>query len=71
MIYERELKLSADERNTLLFLTSGLKLIKVQDITKEDLWNLNQYFGGEIPKNDKLIKVIIFRDKVVLRLWRN
>ena len=48
MIYERELKLSEDERNTLLFLTSGLKVIKVQELTKEDLWNLKQYFGQEI-----------------------
>lgn len=71
MIYEKELTLTKDEKNTLLFLTSGMKLIKTKEITKEDLWNLKQYFGEEIPKNDKLIKVIIFRDKVVLRLWRN
>lgn len=70
MIYERELKLSEDERNTLLFLTSGLKVIKVQDITKEDLWNLKQYFGSEIKSNEELLKVIVFKDKVVIKLRR-
>ena len=70
MIYERELKLSEDERNTLLFLTSGLKVIKVQDITKEDLWNLKQYFGSEIKSNEELLKVIVFKDRVVIKLRR-
>ena len=70
MIYERELKLSEDERNTLLFLTSGLKVIKVQDITKEDLWNLKQYFGSEIKSNEELLKVIVFKDRVVTKLRR-
>lgn len=70
MIYERELKLSEDERNTLLFLTSGLKVIKVQDITKEDLWNLKQYFGQEIKSNEDLLKVIVFKDRVVIKLRR-
>ena len=33
-IYEIEHKLTDDERNTLLFLTGGLKLIKSKDCTK-------------------------------------
>ena len=70
MIYERELKLSEDERNTLLFLTSGLKVIKVQELTKEDLWNLKQYFGSEIKSNEELLKVIVFKDRVVIKLRR-
>ena len=70
MIYERELKLSEDERNTLLFLTSGLKVIKVQELTKEDLWNLKQYFGLEIKSNEELLKVIVFKDRVVIKLRR-
>lgn len=70
MIYERELKLSEDERNTLLFLTSGLKVIKVQELTKEDLWNLKQYFGQEIKSNEDLLKVIVFKDRVVIKLRR-
>lgn len=70
-IYERELKLSEDERNTLLFLTSGLKVIKVQELTKEDLWNLKQYFGSEIKVNEDLLKVIVFKDRVVIKLRRN
>ena len=71
MIYERELKLSEDERNTLLFLTSGLKVIKVQELTKEDLWNLKQFFGKEIKSNEELLKVIVFKDRVVIKLRRN
>ena len=70
MIYERELKLSEDERNTLLFLTSGLKVIKVQELTKEDLWNLKQYFGSEIKSNEELLKVIVFKDRVIIKLRR-
>lgn len=67
MIYEIEHKLTDDERKTLLFLTGGLKLIKSSEITKEDLWNLQEFFGYN-GTNKHIIKTIIFKDKVITKI---
>lgn len=69
-IYEIEHKLTDDERNTLLFLTGGLKLIKSKECTKEDIWNLQEFFGYN-NSNKVLLKTIIFRDKVVTKIKEN
>lgn len=66
-IYEIEHKLTDDERNTLLFLTGGLKLLTSKDCTKEDTWNLQEFFGYN-HTNKHIIKIIIFRDKVVTKI---
>lgn len=66
-IYEIEHKLTYDERNTLLFLTGGLKLIKSKDLTQEDIWNLQEFFGYN-HTNKHIIKTIIFKDKVVTKI---
>jgi hypothetical protein len=66
-IYEIEHKLTDDDRNTLLFLTGGLKLIKSKDCTKEEIWNLQEFFGFN-HTNKHIIKIIIFRDKVVTKI---
>lgn len=66
-IYEIEHKLTDDERNTLLFLTGGLKLIKSKDCTKEDIWNLQEFFGYN-HTNKHIIKTIIFKDKVITKI---
>jgi hypothetical protein len=66
-IYEIEHKLTDDERTTLLFLTGGLKLIKSKECTKEDIWNLQEFFGYN-NSNKVLLKTIIFKDKVVTKI---
>ena len=67
-IYEVEHKLTQDERNTLLFLTGGLKVFKISDLDENSKWNINEYFGYNKDKSTKLLKVIIFKDKVVTKL---
>lgn len=67
MIHEIAHELTPDERNTLLFLTGGMKIIKSSEISKEDLWNLKEFFGYN-RKPKKLLKTIIFRDKVITKV---
>lgn len=66
-IYEKEHKLTDDERQTLLFLTGGLKCFKTQDLDDNSKWNINEFFGFNKQPNKKLLKVIIFKDKVVTK----
>lgn len=70
MIYERDYELNRDERNTLLFLTGGNKLLKRDELSKEELWNLNQFFGCKKEIEGSILKVIIFRDKVTVKYSR-
>lgn len=70
MIYERDYELNSDERNTLLFLTGGNKLLKRAELSKEELWNLNQFFGCKKEIEGSILKVIIFKDKVTVKYSR-
>lgn len=67
-IYEITHTLSEDERNTLLFLTGKMRIIKCNELTDNDLWNLKEFFGYNKPNSPALLKVIIFRDKVITKL---
>lgn len=66
-IYEIEHTLNDDERRTLLFLTGGLRLLKSDELSKDELWNLQEFFGYN-NSNKELLKTIIFRDKVVTKI---
>lgn len=66
-IYEIEHKLTDDERNTLLFLTGGLRLLKSDELSKDELWNLQEFFGYN-NSNKVLLKTIIFKDKVITKI---
>lgn len=67
-IYEKEHSLTQDERHTLLFLTGGLKVFKTSELDDNSKWNINEYFGYNRDKSVELLKVIIFKDKVVTKL---
>lgn len=67
MIYEKEYDLNTEERRTLLFLTGGLRIIDRRDITKEDIWNLQEFFGLN-NTNKIILRCIIKRDKVVIKI---
>lgn len=70
MIYERDYELSKDERNTLLFLTGGNKLLKRDELSKEEIWNLDQFFGCKKEIEGSILKVIVFKDKVTVKYSR-
>lgn len=65
MIYEIEHKLTSDERETLLFLTGGLKCFKISELDSSSAENIRRYFDF---KDKELLKVIIFKDKVVTKV---
>lgn len=67
MSHEITYPLTSDERNTLLFLTGGLKVFKISDLDENSKWNINEYFGYN-RSNINLLKVIIFKDKVVAKV---
>lgn len=67
MIYEKEYDLNTEECRTLLFLTGGLRIIDRRDITKEDIWNLQEFFGLN-NTNKIILRCIIKRDKVVIKI---
>lgn len=67
MSHEITYPLTSDERNTLLFLTGGLKVFKTSDLDENSKWNINEYFGYN-RSNINLLKVIIFKDKVVAKV---
>ena len=62
--------LTDDERNTLLFLTGGLRVIDSREISKEELWNLREFFGWNSRPELKLLRVIIKKDCVITKLSR-
>lgn len=68
MIYELEHKLSTEERKDLLFITGGLKCFKLDELDENSRHNINEYFGYNKDKSAELLKVIIFKDKVVTKL---
>ena len=55
MIFENIHYLTDDERNTLLFLTGGLRVIDSREISKEELWNLREFFGWNSRPELKLL----------------
>lgn len=67
MSHEITYPLTSDERNTLLFLSGGLKVFKTSDLDDNSKWNINEYFGYN-RSNINLLKVIIFKDKVVAKV---
>ena len=67
MSHEITYPLTSDERNTLLFLTGGLKVFKASDLDENSKWNIKEYFGYN-RSNINLLKVIIFKDKVVAKV---
>lgn len=68
MIYELEHKLTSEERKDLLFLTGGLKCFKLSELDENSQQCIREYFGYNKDKSAELIKVIIFKDKVVTKL---
>lgn len=68
MITEIKHELTPDQRNTLLFLTGGLKIIDRRDISKDELWNLKEFFGYNRSKTD-LLRVIIKKDITITKIW--
>lgn len=66
-VYEIEHTLDVEERRTLLFLTGGMKLIKSSEISSNELWNLQEFFGYN-KTNKRILKTIIFKDKVVTKI---
>lgn len=67
MIVEINHELTPDQRNTLLFLTGGLKVIDSRDISKDELWNLKEFFGYN-RSNTKLLRVIIKKDITITKI---
>ena len=67
MIYERDYELSKDERCTLLFLTGNNKLLRRSELDESEIWNLNQFFGCKDEVEGRILKVIIFKDKVTVK----
>lgn len=67
-IYERDIELTTEERKTLLFLTGNNRIIKRNELSKEEIYNINTFFGKEIHQCEEFLKVIIFKDKVTLKL---
>lgn len=70
MIYERDFTLTTDERNTLLFLTGGLKVFTTDILSPPEIHNIYEYFGNLLDLKERIIKVIIFKDHVTLKLFK-
>lgn len=70
MIFEEVHQLTSDERNTLLFLTGGLRIIDSRNISKDELWNLKEFFGWNNRPDLELLKTIIKKDCVITKLCR-
>jgi len=68
MITEIKHTLTDDERNTLLFLTGGLRIIDSRDLSKEELWNIKEFFGYNRQNPTKLLRTIIKRDCVITKI---
>lgn len=68
MITEIKHELTPDQRNTLLFLTGGLKVIDSRDISEDELWNLKEFFGYNRQNTTKLLRVIIKKDVTITKI---
>lgn len=70
-IYERTIELTKDEMNTLLFLTGKQRIIKRNELSKEEINNINTFFGKEIHECEIFLKLIIYKDKVIIKFKNN
>ena len=61
-------QLTEDQRNTLLFLTGGNKVLKKDELSKEELWNIQEFFGYNRPGAPKILKLIIKRNVVITKV---
>lgn len=69
MIVEINHELTPDQRNTLLFLTGGLKVIDSRDISEGELWNLKEFFGYN-RNPTTLLRVIIKKDITITKICK-
>lgn len=70
MITEITHDLTPDQRNTLLFLTGGLRVIDSRDISSDELWNLKEFFGWNRRTDIELLRTIIKKDCVITKICR-
>ena len=70
MITEITHNLTSDQRNTLLFLTGGLKVIDSRDISEDELWNLKEFFGWNRRTDIELLRTIIKKDCVITKICK-
>lgn len=70
-IYERTIELTKDEMNTLLFLTGKQRIVKRSELSKAEIHNVNTFFGKEIHEYEIFLKLIIYRDKVIIKFKNN
>lgn len=68
MITELKHQLTLDQRRTLLFLTGNQRIVSSSDCTKEDLWNIHEFFGWNKPNSPKILKLIIKRDETITKV---
>lgn len=70
MITEITHDLTPDQRNTLLFLTGGLRVIDSRDISPDELWNLKEFFGWNRRTDIELLRTIIKKDCVITKICK-
>lgn len=70
-IYERTIELTKDEMNTLLFLTGRNRIIKRSELSKAEIHNINTFFGKEIHEAEIFLKLIIYKNKVIIKVKNN
>lgn len=70
MITEITHNLTPDQRNTLLFLTGGLRVIDSRDISPDELWNLKEFFGWNRRSDIELLRTIIKKDCVITKICK-
>lgn len=69
MITEINHELTQDQRNTLLFLTGGNKVLKKEELSPDELRNLQEFFGYNGKGKPNLLRLIIKKDVVITKVW--
>lgn len=68
MIIEIKHQLSDEQRRTLLFLTGCNRVLDSRELSKDELWNLHEFFGWNKPNRPQILRLIIKRDVTITKV---
>ena len=68
MIVEIKHQLDIEQRRTLLFLTGYHRILNRSELSEDEIWNIQEFFGWNKPNRPKIIKLIIKRDVTITKV---
>lgn len=68
MIVEIKHQLDDEQRRTLLFLTGYQRILDSRDLSKDEIWNLQEFFGWNKPNRPQILRLIIRKSETITKV---